>query len=171
MKGEGRGEAPGRDELAILRLRRAFVASVLVIAGLVLVGQWLVQQSLAAYETSATVVNLAGRQRMLSQRLTKVALLASRATSRESYERLQAMLTSDLAEWQAAHARLHGGEYARVGLAVVTPRSQRLIAEADAPLQQSAPGSALLMKPIAQGQLVAAIDRLVADAGSTERSA
>ncbi len=50
-------------------LTRRYVGALLVVAGLLVAGQYIVQLALDRQEGDARVVNMAGRQRMLSQRL------------------------------------------------------------------------------------------------------
>ena len=72
-----------------------------IIAFLVLIIQIFIQQALAGNEYDAKIINIAGKQRMLSQKISKAILLLdsninlSRNTNKE--------LTDALAEWSLAH--------------------------------------------------------------------
>lgn len=79
----GRGDRPGfppGDDPADL-LSRRYRAALLLVALLVLLNQLLVQPALLRLSTGAPVINVAGRQRMLSQRLAKAALALDGARS------------------------------------------------------------------------------------------
>lgn len=58
----------------IRRFSRLFTAALLSIAALCILGQAMVQYTLAEASGDASVVNVAGRQRMLSQRIAKCAI-------------------------------------------------------------------------------------------------
>jgi signal transduction histidine kinase len=75
-----------------------------VVAALTIAAQVAVQVALHRSQTDAEVINLAGRQRMLSQRLTMAALAAERVPAHA------ATVTAVLGEWGAAHERLSAGE-------------------------------------------------------------
>lgn len=76
----------GAPELdAVLRpLRRGYVTALLALAAVAAVSQVVIQRALTQCETDAELINVAGRQRMLSQRLTK-ALLAHGAEGEERW--------------------------------------------------------------------------------------
>ncbi len=75
------------------------------VAVLTLLAQAVIQLALHRGAHDATVVNLAGRQRMLSQRLCKAAL-AWRQADAAQRPRHSVELDSVLTEWTAAHRRL-----------------------------------------------------------------
>ena len=54
-----------------------YVGALLVVAGLLVTGQTAIHQLLARQEGDARVINLAGRQRMLGQRLCTLLLTLS----------------------------------------------------------------------------------------------
>lgn len=56
------------------RLTRLYIAALSAIAILSFAGQLVIQNFLYRQRSDSTVVNVAGRQRMLSQKLTKAAL-------------------------------------------------------------------------------------------------
>lgn len=106
-------------------LARLQLVALLAVAALALVWQVAVQRALAQYEGDASLINAAGRQRMLSQRLAKDALVmtagdpaqrrAALARDLEAFSAIQASLveqaTSDPAEvWAPLTATIPHGE-------------------------------------------------------------
>ena len=63
------------DTQVARRLTRYYILARSVVAVLSVVGQWLIHSALDDLLGDARIINLAGRQRMLSQRLTKRAIL------------------------------------------------------------------------------------------------
>lgn len=99
--------------------RRLYLVALSLIAALAIGGQVLVQYSLSSQRGDGHVVNMAGYQRMLSQRIT-LKLMLHDATDPEALVRLTAMRD----RWLAAHEELAGqvpdvayGETARETLA------------------------------------------------------
>ena len=80
------------------------------IAALIVLHQVLLQPSLARLTSDAPVINLSGRQRMLSQRLAKAALALEYASTTEVRRARRDELQHMLAEWQRAHRGLQFGD-------------------------------------------------------------
>lgn len=102
-----------------------------LVALLVIANQLLVQPSLMRLTTDAPLINVAGRQRMLSQRLTKAALALDRLAG-DAAEDARAELAGVLILWSSSHDRLlqgdpgppwigRAGEEARAGLDRIEP--------------------------------------------------
>lgn len=102
------------DSLAIRtsRLTWLYVAALTSVALLSLTGQLLVQRSLHRQSGDSTVVNIAGRQRMLSQRLTKAVLAWNQAPSAAEQVVWAAEIRETLALWKSSHAGLQRGDAA-----------------------------------------------------------
>jgi signal transduction histidine kinase len=93
------------DQQVAYRLTRFYVIALAVIAMLSLSGLLFIKQTLSNHYDDGRVVNVAGRQRMLSQRLTKLALL-----------RLEGLASADtvsfdslLHTWSQSHIQLRNG--------------------------------------------------------------
>jgi len=76
----------------------------------VVIDQAIVQPLLVQINCYAPAINLAGRQRMLSQRLTKSALALGVSNDETTRQRYQSELRTTLAEWSSAHAALRHGD-------------------------------------------------------------
>ncbi len=85
-----------------------YVGALLVVAGLLVAGQTVIHQLLARQEGDARVINLAGRQRMLGQRLSTLALALGVDTGDRARDtRDQLVRTAD--EWERTQAALWAG--------------------------------------------------------------
>ena len=92
-----------------LNLTRRYLLALGFIAALSIAAFVILRSAITAQETGAAVVNVAGRQRMLSQRISRFALLyviAEDATERES---LKQTLVNDLALFEESHNGLLNG--------------------------------------------------------------
>jgi signal transduction histidine kinase len=94
-------------------LERRYLVVLVLVALLVLLNQVLVQPPLLQLATDAPVINVAGRQRMLSQRLAKAALALEAASSDADRRRHRAELAGVLGLWTASHRALRQGDRAR----------------------------------------------------------
>ncbi|WP_146587613.1 ATP-binding protein [Posidoniimonas polymericola] len=90
-----------------------YVSALSTVALLTCCGQWLVQRQLVNGESDSRVVNIAGRQRMLSQRLAKSTLRLAAASYDAPADRRE--LSSTLALWSRSHEALQHGD-AEIGL-------------------------------------------------------
>ena len=91
-------------------LTARYVLALSLIALLAVSAQVLVQHTLQRQATDSREVNLAGRQRMLSQRIAKHALAAQAAADPAP---ALARLRADVDEWAAVHRGLLGGDAGR----------------------------------------------------------
>ncbi|WP_080053755.1 ATP-binding protein [Spirosoma aerolatum] len=94
------------DQQVARRLTRFYVIALTVIAMLSLGGLWFIKRTLSNHYDDGRVVNVAGRQRMLSQRLTKLAILRAEgiaATDTVSFDSL-------LHDWHQTHDQLRQGK-------------------------------------------------------------
>ena len=98
------------DKQVSKRLTRLYLGALTVVALLSLFGQVLIQKSLNESSDDAHVVNLAGRQRMLSQRLCKMAILL---TNKKEFPEEAAIYQKGFADvlnlWVKCHYGLKNG--------------------------------------------------------------
>jgi signal transduction histidine kinase len=92
-------------------LTRRYRAAIALVAALVLLNQLLVQPSLLRLMSDAPVINIAGRQRMLSQRLAKAALALERGSALARRRHLRE-LDAVISLWTACHDGLRFGNRA-----------------------------------------------------------
>lgn len=99
------------DKQVSQRLTRLYMVALIVVALLSLFGQVLIQKSLNESSDDAHVVNLAGRQRMLSQRLCKMAILLTNKTQfAEEATFYENDFTETLNLWVKCHYGLKNGK-------------------------------------------------------------
>jgi C4-dicarboxylate-specific signal transduction histidine kinase len=111
---------PHDDELRstdglIRRLAGRYLLVLAAVAILVVVDQSIVQPLLVRLGSYAPVINLAGRQRMLSQKLTKAALALEIAGDEASRHNRRDELRETLSQWSTAHTALRQGD-SRLGI-------------------------------------------------------
>lgn len=100
------------DIKAVKRLRTAYIAVMSMIAVLTLASQFVMHTVMARNEHDAPRINIAGMQRMLSQRISKTALMATFAIEQRDAESLNAAhaeLTAAFDRWNKNHAALVNG--------------------------------------------------------------
>lgn len=111
------------------RLTLFYVLALTAVALLTLAGQVLIQRALRDLRADAHVVNVAGRQRMLSQQLVKTSLLRAHPPAGYPIDSATRTLPGVLAEWERAHDGLRRG-YLADGIPVKnSPRIDRLLAD------------------------------------------
>src|SRR5688500_2843613 len=102
------------DPLIARKITRLYLLALTAVALLSVGGQYLVQRSLESQSSDSRVVNIAGRQRMLSQKITKTVLLL--ANHHDSLEVLVYLADLDeaLALWKKSHDGLQSGYLAYI---------------------------------------------------------
>lgn len=131
MSGRGdllAGSVSRSDDPAAV-LSRRYRTALLAVALLAVVNQALVQPSLWRLASDAPRINMAGRQRMLSQRLAKAALALDAARTDAQRRRHRDELASVLDLWSTAHELLRRGAGRR---ALAGPDSAPIAAALDA---------------------------------------
>ena len=95
------------------RLTRYYILALSAVALLSIAGQFFVQSRLIDQLGDSKLVNMAGRQRMLSQRIVKCALvLQTASTTPAEREVRRAELQASLRQWRRSHDELRGGDAA-----------------------------------------------------------
>ncbi|NES74570.1 MULTISPECIES: response regulator [Okeania] len=92
------------------RLTVLYIAGLSVIAGLFIFEQFLVERSLKYQFTSSRVINIAGRQRMLSQKLSKAALAIQSSSNSKVRKQRQQELENVVQLFQTSHEGLQKGD-------------------------------------------------------------
>lgn len=90
-------------------LGRWYILALSAIAAISILGQVLIQRHLADQVYDSQVVNLAGKQRMLSQRIAKITLMLRSYQSSEEREKIADELSETLHIWQVTQLGLQRG--------------------------------------------------------------
>lgn len=88
------------------RLDRRSWCAIGLVAAMIVLHQWMLQPALNQLISDVPAINIAGRQRMLSQALAKSALALSIAENTTDRERHRSALRQTLEEWRTAHQKL-----------------------------------------------------------------
>jgi len=149
MSSDTKPQAASAANLSTGQLRRRYVVALSLIAILVIASQAVVQFLIAGQEHDSRVVNIAGRQRMLSQEITKLGYFILNAESPDAAFGYRRKLEETLSLWQRSHVGLLRGD-AGMGLpgknsnevialfGRIQPRHEAIVAAAEAILSSSA---------------------------------
>lgn len=96
-------------------LQKRYITALCIIAFLVIFSQSMIQYTIIRQEDDSRIVNIAGRQRMLSQRINKAAFGLYIDTSEGDRERYSSELALSLELWDKSHKGLQYGD-AELGL-------------------------------------------------------
>ncbi len=94
------------DHQTFNRLTKAYLIALGAIAMFTFGGQFLIQQYLDSQIDDSRIINLSGRQRMLSQKLSKEILLLSHIESKRSKQQYVEELESTINLWKLSHNNL-----------------------------------------------------------------
>ncbi|WP_282135655.1 ATP-binding protein [Seonamhaeicola maritimus] len=97
------------DQSTFERLRRLYIIALSAIALSVIVSQILIRKHLKDQESDSGVINVAGRQRMLSQKLTKEILSLSTEENLNNRKAELGELKQTLSLWVSSHNALQKG--------------------------------------------------------------
>ncbi|MGK7927132.1 MAG: ATP-binding protein, partial [Spirulina sp.] len=92
------------------RLTILYIAALSAIALLSILAQLIIQNSLEQQSSDSRIINIAGRQRMLSQRLSKTALALQNTRDRDEYQKRLAELEAVIELWETSHTGLQQGD-------------------------------------------------------------
>ena len=97
------------DQNTFDRLSRLYIIALSTIALSVILSQILVQKYLTDQQSDSSVINVAGRQRMLSQKLTKEIVSLSTENTQEQRLYLKEKIKQTLKVWELSHYALQNG--------------------------------------------------------------
>lgn len=118
------------EQSTFRKLSRLYIIALSAIALSIIVSQLLVQSHLRAQLGDSHIVNVAGRQRMLSQKLVKEVLLFSKPNYNSTEEAVK-QLKANLSLWQAAHRELQQGTTNETTLSENSPVVKAMFEEID----------------------------------------
>ena len=120
-----------KREKLIVSLRNKYTISIVLLALLVLLNQMMVQHLINVQQDNAELINVAGKQRMYSQKIAKAALGVDQAVTGVERRSYRIELWSSLQSWEQNHQLLRS-DYGRVQ-SLFTTESQipELYEEAD----------------------------------------
>ena len=98
------------DQRTFERLSRLYVIALSTIAFSVIISQILIRKHLHDQESDSTIINVAGRQRMLSQKLTKEIVSLATETNLENRVLIKDKLKKTLSIWESSHHALQKGD-------------------------------------------------------------
>lgn len=106
-----RGDSPSpvAASAVVRKLSLAYTLGLLAVVFLLVAGEIVVQQMLAHQERDAATINVAGRQRMLSQKLVKNGLLLRASQDAQTTDAVISTMAEDLNTWRTAHHQLRWG--------------------------------------------------------------
>lgn len=102
-------------KMSARQLRRRYFFALSLIAILVIFSQAMHQWLIASQSSDSSIINIAGRQRMLSQEITKLSFYISEAASLDAASRHRKKLEERVLLWQRSHLGLVRGD-AEMGL-------------------------------------------------------
>ncbi len=92
------------------RIGRFYLLALSGIALIIVVSQLLIQNHIAKQQNDSAVINIAGRQRMLSQKISKLALLIKNEPSQNQQLTFFNELQTALDLWEKSHFALRNGD-------------------------------------------------------------
>lgn len=106
MKKNGKGSI---DTISFKNLRRLYLFALLTIAITVLLSQLLIQYNLHSQLSDSRIINISGKQRMLSQKLTKEVLILNFVTDTAKKNEEVIRINETLSLWKTTHYNLEKG--------------------------------------------------------------
>ncbi|WP_075340739.1 ATP-binding protein [Tenacibaculum agarivorans] len=97
------------DQHTFNKLSRLYVLALSTIAVSVIISQFLIRKHLKDQQSDSTVINIAGRQRMLSQKLTKEVVTLSSKSDLQTQIHLKDEIKQTLSLWELSHKSLQNG--------------------------------------------------------------
>lgn len=123
-------ETLSRHQHKLQNLKVIYAVALSLIAMTLLSSSFLMNRVIEHSRSDSRVINLSGRQRMLSQRLTKCALALERGLPPGERARLLGEMSKSFTDWKAAHQGLqHGDEALGLPIPVLSGEIRKLFAE------------------------------------------
>lgn len=97
------------DTITFKKLRRMYLFALLTIAVTVILSQLLIQYNLKNQLSDSRIINISGKQRMLSQKLTKEILILNFVTDATQKEQGINRINTIIKLWKFNHYALHNG--------------------------------------------------------------
>ena len=111
-------------------LTRIYVIALTAIALVLITSQFLIQSSISTNEADSRVINISGRQRMLSQKMSKAALSMRGASNNAQFTARKEELTGAFNLWAKSHNALTKGDSSmQLGTSQNTPDILKLYNE------------------------------------------
>ncbi|WP_300026752.1 ATP-binding protein [uncultured Maribacter sp.] len=98
------------DTATFIRIRKWYLLALAAIALTVIIAQVLIQLHLKAQSGDSQLINIAGRQRAFSQKLTKETLLLKALNNPEEKKLVLSEIAKTLEIWKVSHMGLHLGD-------------------------------------------------------------
>ncbi len=97
------------EKVSFRNLRRLYIFALLTIALTVLLSQLIVQYNLNSQLSDSKIINISGKQRMLSQKITKEVLILNFVTDKEKRKKEIAKINESINLWKFNHNALENG--------------------------------------------------------------
>ena len=97
------------DTTTFLRIRKWYLLALAGVALTIIIAQLLIQTHLNSQLNDSRVINVAGRQRALSQKLVKEVLLLNQTNEIENRKQIVSELAQTVTVWKASHEGLQKG--------------------------------------------------------------
>jgi signal transduction histidine kinase len=97
------------DKLSFIKLRRMYLFALVTIAVTVLLSQLLIQYNLYSQLSDSRIINISGKQRMLSQKLTKEVLILNFISDSLQKENQINVISRTISQWKFNHYSLVNG--------------------------------------------------------------
>jgi signal transduction histidine kinase len=110
MESSSQPNSSSAAKLSVRQLRRRYFLALLLIAVLVIISQAMSQWLIASQARNASLINIAGRQRMLSQEITKLTFYILEASSSDASSRHRQKREETVRLWQRSHVGLMRGD-------------------------------------------------------------
>jgi len=110
MESSSQPNSSSASKLSARQLRQRYFLALSLIAVLVIISQVMSQWLIASQFSNASIINIAGRQRMLSQEITKLTSYILEASSTDAASRHRKKLEERVRLWQRSHVGLIRGD-------------------------------------------------------------